>query len=183
MGQGHPQLGNSCGGHLQWLLPCQALPSSNRECTLAALTRKIWCSYRFGDCIPQNKKLSVLPVQWKVCNSLTNFFCSKEGKQHIKANLLKQSLSVVQKVINTGKWNLTAHDWDKQHIFLFFFQISEEWAFASRPQLPPRQPAGKWSSHVFPSSARISAGPLWSLSSLFAVWSHFAQAKIRIFCC
>lgn len=78
---------------------------------------------------------------------------------HIKADLLKQSLSVVQPAINAGKWSLTTPDPGKQAIFLFFFlQISQGGTFTSRPQLPARQPAGRGSSRgcpAVPESVRI----------------------------
>lgn len=92
IGQGHPQLSNGLWGAPTVTLTMQSPPISNREWTLPNLTRKIWCRYLFGDCILESKKLSVLPVQWKVYNSFRNLFCSKGRKTAHKGRLDKTIL-------------------------------------------------------------------------------------------
>lgn len=100
----------------------------------------------------------------------------------IKADLLKQSSSAVQPAIKAGKWCLSTPDSGKQAIFLFFLQTSQGGTFTSRPQLPVRHPAREGEQPRLPSSARVNADPLGLLTSLFTVWSHLAQANIKIFC-
>lgn len=155
MGHGHPQLSNGLWGAPTVTLTMPSPPVFKQGKTLPVLARKIWGRYLFGDCLLESKKLSVLPVQWKVYNSFTNLFCSKEGKQPIKSDLLKQSLSVVKKVINTGKWNLTTHDSGKQEIFLFFFQISQEGTFASSRQGSLQENGAATSSPAVPESLQV----------------------------
>lgn len=95
-----------------------------------------------------------------------------------KAGLLQPS-PVAQSAMDSGKWSLTTSQQGKHAILLFFFFSLR---FPKEGHLHQAMlPAGKGASAAAQQSQRQHSSR-GIACRLFAVWSHLAQANIKIFC-
>lgn len=170
----NPQLSNRLPWGLQHTGSLQALQSSHREWTLSALPRKIW--HRIS--------LATIPVSclsfWpnERCTTLWQTYPALRKKNTTHKDWLATTVTrgAVCDELRQVEPNHFSTEQARDFTLFFFLRFPKEGHLHQA-----RLPAGKGASAATQQSQRQHSSR-GIACRLFAVWSHLAQANIKIFC-